>query len=133
MTVTIEPLAQCHISNPKIKHMLQGAPAEMYWHYDANGGIARVVLRDGDAVGLVAVTPDLEAIIAIHPDYYRQGIATAALLLVMDIAAHDRGMSFLNATTLENAFSNGLLAKLGASEVGRKGPEIFYRIDLPQV
>jgi hypothetical protein len=51
----------------------------------------------------------------------------------MDIAAHDRGMSFLNATTLENAFSNGLLAKLGASEVGRKGPEIFYRIDLPQV
>ena len=133
MTVSIEVLAEAHLRSPALQFLLEGIPPPFLLGLEACGGLARAVLCNGETVGFLSVTPEREAMIAIHPDYQGQGIATAALALARDVAVNEKAMTWVSAMAMAGRPSSGLLAKFGAVEVDRSGEVILYSIVLANV
>ena len=69
MTVSIEILAEAHLRSPALRFLLKGIPPPFLLELEAGGGQARAVLCNGETVGFLSVTPEREAMIAIHPDH----------------------------------------------------------------
>lgn len=132
MTVSIEPLTAEHLDSPALQFLLRGLPPARIAPLETSGGIAQAILHNGTIVGVLTVTVEREAMIAIHPDYQRKGIALAAVDLAKSVAA-ERGITWIIARAMVGRPSNGLLDKFGAVETGRTEHEIFYRIELPHV
>ena len=133
MTVSIEVLAEAHLRSPALQFLLEGIPPPFLLGLEACGGLARAVLCNGETVRFLSLTPEREAMIAIHPDYQGQGIATAALALARDVAVNEKAMTWVSAMAMAGRPSSGLLAKFGAVEVDRSGEVILYRIVLADV
>lgn len=129
MITTIEPLEQRHLNSPALASLLWNVPYEQFVLLEKGGGMAQAILFNGITVGIVTVDPNREARIAIHSDYQRRGIASAALPLAKAVAVQ-RAITWITAKTQVDRPSNRLLAKLGAVETRRTGKEVFYRVDL---
>ena len=128
MTVSIEPLTKAHLDSPALQCLLPGLPLEAFLPLETSGGIAQAILHCGTTVGILAVTTEREAMIAIHPDHQRKGIALASLDLAKSVAAQ-REITWVIAKARIGRPSNSLLAKFGAIETSRTDDEIFYRMD----
>ena len=133
MTVSIEALAEAHLRSPALRFLLEGIPPPFLLGLESGGGLARAVLCNGETVGFLSVTPERDAMIAIHPDHQHKGIATAALALARDVAVNEKAMTRVSAMAKAGRSSGGLLAKFGAVEVDRSGEVILYRIVLADV
>ncbi|WP_093289068.1 hypothetical protein [Pseudoxanthomonas sp. CF125] len=128
MTVSLESLRREHLDSPALQFLLPGLPPEAILPLETIGGIAQAILYDEITVGILTVTLQHEAMIAIHPDYQRKGIALASLVLAKSVAVR-RGITWVIAKARIGRPSNGLLAKFGAVETSRKDDEVFYRVD----
>ena len=130
MTVSIEVLTPAHLRSPALQLLLEGIPPPFLLGLEADGGLARAVILDGETVGFLSVTLEREAMIAIHPDHQGQGVATAALTLARDIALNEKAIDWVSAMARSGRPGSGLLAKFGAVEVDRSGDIILYRVAL---
>ena len=119
-----------HLRSRALRVLLEGIPPPFLLGLEADGGLARAVSVAGETVGFLNVTPEREAMIAIHPDHQGKGVATAALTLARDIALNEKAMHWVSAMAGTGRPSSGLLARFGAVEVDRSGDVIRYHIVL---